>query len=127
MTLIDTRHLGTIAEVEYADIVVNAWVPGLNTLRILLRDGSFVDLWYSLKLVGRYSYHWERRSLDGTLYRHDNAPHQRWETVATWPKHFHDGSENTVTESRLSDEPEVALREFLDFVRAALAQSSPDL
>ena len=22
-------------------------------------DGSFVDIWFSLKLPGRYSYHWE--------------------------------------------------------------------
>lgn len=121
MTIIDTERLCATTQIEYPDIVVDAWVPGLNTLRILMRDGSFVDVWYSLKLTGRYSYHWERRSLDGTLYRHDNAPHQRWKTVSSWPKHFHDGSEDVVTESHLPDEPEAALREVLDFVRANLA------
>jgi hypothetical protein len=40
--------------------------------------------------------------------------------VATFPKHFHDGSEDRIVESRLSEEPEQALREFLTFVRAKL-------
>jgi hypothetical protein len=37
--------------------------------------------------------------------------------VATFPKHFHDGSEEQVIESHLSEEPEQALRQFLAFVR----------
>jgi hypothetical protein len=37
--------------------------------------------------------------------------------VATFPEHFHDGSEDHVVESRLSEESEQALREFLTFVR----------
>jgi hypothetical protein len=120
VTIIDTDRLRLIAEVEYADIVADVLTPGLNTLRIVLHDGSFVDIWYSLKLVGRYSYHWERRALDGTIYRHDNAPHQRWESLSTWPSHFHNGNESNVIGSHLSREPEIALREFLGFVREHL-------
>src|SRR5438046_2574062 len=82
-------------------------------LRIILTDGSFVDVWFSLKLQGRYSFHWERQAIDGTIYRHDNAPHRRWEAVATFPRHFHNGSETNVSESYLSAVPEEALREFL--------------
>jgi hypothetical protein len=120
VTIVDTKLLRTIAEVEYVDIVADVLIPDLNTVRILLHDGTFVDVWYSLKLVGRYSYHWERRALDGTIYRHDNAPHKQWQDVDTWPSHFHDGSEECVTESLLSQEPEIGLREFLDFVRQHL-------
>jgi hypothetical protein len=54
------------------------------------------------------------------IYRHDNAPHRRWEAVATFPRHFHNGSETNVSESYLSAVPEEALREFLTFVRAIL-------
>ena len=89
-------------------------------LRLLLVDGSFIDVWYSLKLVGRYSYHWERRALDGTIYRHDNAPHYRWGGVPTFPRHFHDGDELTVVESHLSEDPESAIRAFLTFARDKL-------
>lgn len=51
-------------------------------------------------------------------HRFDNAPD--FPNLATFPKHFHNGSEDNVEESRLSDEPETALREFLSFVRTKL-------
>lgn len=121
MSLVNTGALREIAMVEYADIVVGVLLPGPNEMRIFLKDGSFVDVWFSLKLVGRYSYHWERQALDGTVYRHDNAPHRHWRSVSTFPAHFHDGSEDRVAESHLSPLPEDALRQFLTFVRDRIA------
>lgn len=82
-----------------------------------------MDVWFSLKLPGRYSYHWERRAIDGKIYRHDNAPHKRWQSVATFPRHFHDGSEANVSESHISKIPEEALREFLTFARERIEKS----
>ena len=117
---IDTESLREIAKLEFSDIVVDVLVPGINELRIFLIDGSFIDVWYSLKLVDRFSFHWERRALDGTIYRHDNAPHRRWQSVNTFPKHFHSGSELSVVESRISDIPEQALRQFLAFARGII-------
>ncbi|MBU1749711.1 MAG: hypothetical protein KKA73_18660, partial [Chloroflexi bacterium] len=114
-------RLCEIAQVEFADIVLEALILDINELRIILSDGSFVDVWYSLKLPDRYSYHWERRALDGTIYRHDNAPHKRWQSIATFPGHFHDGSETDVVESHISQNPEKALREFLILVRERIA------
>ena len=124
MSLVDVERLREIAEVEFADIVVEAWVPDLNELRVVLTDGSFIDVWFSLKLQDRYSFHWERRAIDGTIYRHDNAPHRRWQAVATFPCHFHNGSETDVSESYLSEVPEEALREFLAFARDRMSTSS---
>ena len=124
MSLVDVERLREIAEVEFADIVVEAWVPDLNELRIILTDSSFMDVWFSLKLQDRYSFHWERRAIDGTIYRHDNAPHRRWQSVATFPCHFHNGSETDVSESYLSEVPEEALREFLAFARDRMSTSS---
>ena len=124
MSLVDVERLRQIAEVEFVDIVLEAVIPDINELRIILTDGSFVDVWFSLKLQGRYSFHRERRALDGKIYRHDNAPHKRWESVATFPRHFHDGSETNVSASYLSEVPEQALREFLAFIRASIGASS---
>jgi hypothetical protein len=124
VSLVDIERLREIAEVEFTDIVVEATIPDINELRIILTDGSFVDVWCSLKLQGRYSFHWERRALDGKIYRHDNSPHKRWESVATFPRHFHDGSKTNGSESHLSEIPEEALREFLSFVRASASASS---
>ena len=121
MSLVGAERLRGIAEVEFADIVAEVLAPDVNELRIILVDGSFVDVWFSLKLVGRYSFHWERRAMDGRVYRHDNAPHKRWQAVSTFPRHFHDGSEDNVSESYLSSVPEEALRQFLVFARDRLA------
>jgi hypothetical protein len=46
--------------------------------------------------------------------------HERWKYVKTFPKHFHNGSEENVVESNISDTPEEAIREFLTFVRNTL-------
>ena len=124
MSVVDIERLREIAEVEFAEIVTEAIIPDANELRILLLDGSFIDIWFSLKLRERYSLHWERRAINGTIYRHDNAPHRRWQAVATFPRHFHNGSELNVTESHISEIPEKALREFLAFVQAILKSLS---
>lgn len=120
MNLVNVERLREIAEVEFADSVVEAAIPDSNELRAFLSDGSFVDVWFSLKLQGRYSFHWERQAIDGTIYRHDNAPHRRWQSITTFLHHFHNGSEVTVEESHLSTVPPAALREFPAFVRSKL-------
>jgi hypothetical protein len=118
------RALRTIALNEFADVVVNARIVSLPTgdplkLRLDIVDDSLLDVFISIS--GRYSYHWERRLTSrGDLYRHDNAPHGRWRHVATFPKHFHDGSDSNVVESHISDDPQNAMREFLTFVRHKL-------
>ncbi|GFP35815.1 hypothetical protein HKBW3S43_01603 [Candidatus Hakubella thermalkaliphila] len=106
MSLVDVERLREIAELEFADIVVEAFVPGVNEVRVILTDGSFVDIWFSLKLADRYSYYRERRAVDGTIYRQDNALHKRWQSVATFPKHFHIASETNVEESHRIEGPE---------------------
>lgn len=82
-------------------------------LRLNICDGSFIDIYHSSK--GKYSYHWDRRLLTGKIYRHDNAPHQKWSKLSTFPRHFHNGSEEAVIASRIPEDPELALREFLNF------------
>lgn len=86
-------------------------------MRIFLQEGSFIEIWFSPRNNGRYSYHWERQQIDGTIHRHDNTPHIRWKNIPTFPKHFHEGSEDDVTKSHLEDQPEDAIRAFLNFVK----------
>lgn len=83
-------------------------------VRLYLCDGSFMDIYYSTK--DKYSYHWDRRLTSHKIYRHDNAPHKKWQDIPTFPKHFHNGSEEIVASSNISDDPESALREFLRYV-----------
>jgi len=109
--------LKNIALQEFPDIVVSAFVirGPLNvakSLRIFFIDNSFLEVWVS---ESKYSYHWQR--VDGKVYRHDNAPHMKHKHIKTFPKHFHYGSENSVKESEITDNPEGAIRDFLSFIR----------
>lgn len=45
--LVDTERLCKIAEVEFSDVVTEVLLPDLNEMRIILCDGSFVDVWIS--------------------------------------------------------------------------------
>ncbi len=90
--------------------------PGvLVKVRVIMVDESFLDIYWSP--TGRYSLHYERRHINGRLYRHDNAPHPSHSHVRTFPKHYHDSSEDNVVESYLSDEPVKAVEEFLRTIR----------
>jgi hypothetical protein len=108
---------------DFSDIVVDVelrYTPSgaQERLRVFLLDESFLDVWLSPS--GKYSYHWEARHLRGLIHRHDNAPHGKWKAVKTFPKHFHDGSENNVKESTIPDDPVQAVSYFLSFVRTFL-------
>lgn len=83
-------------------------------LRIFFYDQTFLDIYLSAS--GKYSYHWDCRLKKNKIYRHDNAPHEQWKHVFTFPKHFHDGSNVQVTESFIPDLPTEALRYFLKFI-----------
>ena len=93
-------------------------------LRLEVVDGSIIDIFYSVR--GKFAYHWERRIVDGTIYRHDNAPHTKWRHIRTFPKHFHDGSDDNAGESFISDNPLMAIEEFLIFVREKLIGLNQD-
>ena len=111
---------------DFSDIVVDVqlrFTPSgsVERLRIFLSDKSFVDVWLSTS--GKYSYHWEHRHVRGLIHRHDNAPHSKWKDVRTFPKHFHDGTEDNVKESDIPDEPLSATSYFLSFVRENLTRT----
>jgi len=82
-----------------------------------LIDDSIVDIWLSRRLVGRFGFHWERRHLDGTMQRYDNFPSSAWRDVATYPRHFHNGSQDAVEAAPFAGELPESFREFMNFVR----------
>lgn len=117
------KEIIEIVLTEFSDIVVDAQLRftssgAIEKLRVFLKDESFVDVWLSTS--GKYSYNWEHRHIRGLMHRHDNAPHSRWMGIKTFPKHFHDGSEENVVESGIPDEPAEAIRSFMGFIRRKL-------
>jgi hypothetical protein len=108
---------------EYPDIVEDAQILYATSgtplkLRVYIIDGSYMDIYLSES--GKYSYHWEQRHINGQLYRHDNAPHPKWRRVETYPKHYHEGSEDHVVESNIPDDPAEAADTVLGFIRMSL-------
>jgi hypothetical protein len=111
-----------IAEIEFAPIVVQTDILG-SKLRVLLIDTSYVDVWVSRALVGRFGFHWERRHLDGRIYRYDNFPDINWSNVSTFPFHFHDGTQDAVASTPFATEPEQGFREFMTYVEQMIGRS----
>lgn len=120
--MIELSQLARIIDIEYHDVLAGACQIYHDKLRAHLIDGSFVDVWFSRRIPGRFSYHWERRHVDGTMYRHDNFPDMRWRDVSTFPKHFHERSQTKVSESSIDNDPVLGLRQFMNFVRNLLSE-----
>lgn len=116
----DLERLARLAVSEFPEIVASTAIIRAK-LRIVLQDGSYIDFWWSRRTQGRFAYHWERTLIDGTVYRHDNIPHIRWRTVDSYPKHFHAGAQQAVTESEIPEDPEQGLRQFLQFAAGVIA------
>ena len=114
--MIGLYKIKRIVDIEYAQVVVSSEIFH-DKLRIFITDGSFVDIWFSTKIPGRFSYHWEKRHIDGKIYRHDNFPDPRWKKLSTFPRHFHNGFQERVKESQISDDPVKAIHQFMDFIQ----------
>jgi len=114
-------------ECKFYDILksaelIHGTADRIRKLRLNLIDNTFVDIWYSFD--GSYSYHWEQRNIRDAIYRHDNAPHKKWRNISTFPKHCHDGKQQNVIESFLSDDSENSVEEFLLLVRERMICSA---
>ncbi len=116
------RTLALITLREYPDIIYDVEVRE-DRLRIHLIDESFLDVWFSRLVEGKYAFHWERRHIDGTVYRWDNAAHKKWKDLETFPHHIHAGSKSEVKPFNPPRSKEDLLREVLEFIRKKLANN----
>ncbi len=122
------RPLGRLAKSFFPDIVtafsvINQYDKN-QKLRVYLTDASFVDFYWSSSMPGRFAHHWERRHIDGTIYRHDNCGHRKHSRISTFPQHFHFGSDEQLQESDLSLDPPTAVTAFLNFVRSKILDTA---
>ena len=61
--MVSLRELERIAEIEFSDIVDTTELIGVK-LRIILTEGSFINVWLSRKLPDRFGFHWEGKKQD---------------------------------------------------------------
>jgi len=61
------------------------------------------------------------------MYRHDNFPDINWRGISTYPKHFHNGSQDAVEASHIQDNSVAGLNQFMVFVRCKLAKDVAEI
>ena len=114
------NDLRRIAEVEFGDIV-KATIRVDFKFRVILIDGSFIDVFLSKRIPDKFGFHWECMDKMGTIYRYDNVPDKEWQTLSTFPFHFHKGFQEVVEDSPFPQNPMDGFRGFMEFVRKRLA------
>ncbi len=110
-----------IAEIEFSDIVKNTYYSSYK-LRILFINNSFLDVYLSHKLENKFGFHWECMDTKKTIYRYDNFPDKNWQSVSTFPFHFHNGSQDIVEASPFPTKLDTGFRAFMEFIRNKLNQ-----
>ena len=91
-------------------------------IRIYLIDGSFIDVWISRRPPNRYAVHWERRHINGTIYRWDNTPHETHRHIPTFPHHFHKGKDHNVKPFHYPGSVEKILAKALEYAEKKIKQ-----
>ena len=86
----------------------------LTTIRIGLQNNGFMDIFQSVKDEKKFAFH--AQFPDGRIYRLDDRPERAYKRLATFPWHFHDGSENKVVKSPFSTLKSKALAQFFRYV-----------
>jgi hypothetical protein len=92
-------------------------------LRFWLITGDFVDAYAAQG--GRFACHFEGRSTQRGIYRHDNAPHGSAASCPTYPRHCHSGAENNIAPSYLSDDLPAAFRSYCNLLLRFLEDTVP--
>ena len=98
---------------QFPSLVTEVQV-GADRVRVILCDGSFVDIWFNAR--GKYSYHWQRES--GAVFRFNNAPH--YPAMPTHPHHLHAGTEENILASPVRGVTEADARLVMAFIDAKM-------
>ena len=111
------EEIRIIVEDRFLDVVEEILELSFEKIRLILEDSSFVDIRVSRKVKNRFDFHWERRHVDGTIYRYDNFPDTKFKKLTTYPYHFHDKNEGAAKSSPFRLKLPYAFIDFMEFVR----------
>ncbi len=113
-TEIATKEIGKfIVDIR---IISSRESKGSVKLRCYLKDSSFIDIYVSQS--GKFSFHLERRMVDGIFYRVDNAPDHP--EIETFPYHLHSGNEENIQKFKKGKDIYEDFRNFLRLVKKRL-------
>jgi len=101
-----------LIKAEFSHVIVSDPVIIRRKLRVLLDDGSFIEIRYPT--MREYSLHWQKGS---KIVRVDTAPHHL--NLKSFPRHVHFKVEDNVIEDNITDlkySPTENVRKFLNFI-----------
>ena len=113
----DLETIREIIEDQFLDIVEDILEPSGEKLRVVLKDGSFIDLRISQTVKNRFDFHWERRHIDKNIFHYDNFPDIHFKKLKSFPFHFHYKRENKIVESKFRKTLPGGFVDFMNFVR----------
>ena len=119
--MVDLRRIQKIAEIEFKEIVKHSYIKDYK-LRIILIDGSFIDIFLSKKLKDKFGFHWE--CIDEKIFRYDNFPDRKARKLKSFPYHFHFEEQNNIQETPFRTDIENGFRDFLRFVRDKIKENT---
>ena len=119
----DLKTIKEIVEDQFLDIVEDILTPSEEKLRVVLKDKSFIDLRISRSVKNRFDFHWERRHIDGSIFRYDNFPDTRFKKLKSFPYHLHYQKENKAVESKFRKTLPAGFVDFMNFVRDYLKKT----
>jgi len=103
-----------IGRLDLSEILYIEWRK--DRIRVYFIDDSFLDIWFSRNKPCKYAFHWERRHVDGSIYRWDNVAHRKYEYIETFPHHLHYGSKDNVRPFRPASTWEETIVEIINFI-----------
>ncbi len=118
--MVNLRKIQKIAEIEFKEIVKHSYIRDYK-LRIILIDGSFIDVFLSQKLKDKFGFHWECR--DGKIFRYDNFPDKKARKLKSFPYHFHFEKQDNIQETPFRTDTENGFRDFLNFVQDKIREN----
>lgn len=119
----ELKDIKRIAEVEFTDLVKSIQTSDYK-LRIFLINDGFIDIHLSQKITDKFGFHWECMNAKGTIYRYDNFPDKNWQSVETFPFHFHNGEQLRIEASPFPLNAIDGFRAFMEFVRKKLRKEN---
>ena len=90
-------------------------------------DESFLDVWFSRRTPCKYAFHRERRHIDGTVYRWDNATHGKLRRLNTFPHYFHEGAQHNIRPFKPRDTMENTLKTILNYIKQRIKTANSRL
>lgn len=116
--MITLKELEILAEKTFEKHFSSVKQLRIETIRIQLKGGIFIDIFQSPHDESKFAIHADTK--DRKIFRLDCRPERKYQKLSTFPWHFHKGSEYNIVASPFSKDKRNAISQFLKFIHKAI-------